>query len=119
MLVVGTGKVALQSEGLLEAGASVTVVAPDWDWDREFDGIGPDDLKVTELLARVTTEAMEVILAMNPNVEGEATTLYLTKLLRPFGMKLTRIARGIPVGTELEFADDATLSRALASRTEL
>lgn len=81
-----------------------------------LDGIGPDDLKIRELLQRISGEVQEVILALNPNVEGEATTLYLTKLLKPLGVKVTRIARGIPVGGDLEFADEATLTRALEGR---
>jgi recombination protein RecR len=81
-----------------------------------LDGIGPEQLRVNELLGRMTQDVAEVILAMNPNVEGEATTLYLTRLLKPLGPKITRIARGLPVGGELEFADDATLSRALEGR---
>ena len=82
-----------------------------------LDGIGPEDLRIRELLHRVSdTGCEEIILALNPNVEGEATTLYLSKLLKPLGMKITRIARGLPVGTDLEFADEATLSRALEGR---
>jgi recombination protein RecR len=82
-----------------------------------LDGIGPEDLRIKELLHRVSdTGVDEIILALNPNVEGEATTLYLSKLLKPLGMKITRIARGLPVGTDLEFADEATLSRALEGR---
>ncbi len=82
-----------------------------------LDGIGPEDLRVKELLKRVSdSEIEEVILAMNPNVEGEATTLYLSKLLKPLDVKVTRIARGLPVGSDLEFADEATLSRALEGR---
>jgi recombination protein RecR len=82
-----------------------------------LDGIGPDDLRVSELLRRLEgAQIEEVILALNPNVEGEATTLYLSKLLKPLGVKVTRIARGLPVGTSLEFADEATLSRALEGR---
>ena len=84
-----------------------------------LDGIGPEELKVRELLPRITAEVAEVILAMNPNVEGEATTIYLTKLLKPLGVRVTRIARGIPVGGDLEFADEATLSRALEGRVTL
>jgi recombination protein RecR len=84
-----------------------------------LDGIGPDELKVRELLQRITNEMTEVILALNPNVEGEATTLYLTKLLKPLGVKISRIARGIPVGGDLEFADEATLTRALEGRVAL
>jgi recombination protein RecR len=82
-----------------------------------LDGIGPEELRIRELLHRVSdTGVEEIILALNPNVEGEATTLYLSKLLKPLGMKITRIARGLPVGTDLEFADEATLSRALEGR---
>jgi recombination protein RecR len=84
-----------------------------------LDGIGPEELKIRELLGRVTHDVTEVILAMNPNVEGEATTLYLTKLLKPLGPRITRIARGIPVGGDLEFADEATLSRAIEGRIEI
>lgn len=82
-----------------------------------LDGIGPEDLRIRELLHRVSDAGVdEIILALNPNVEGEATTLYLSKLLKPLGMKITRIARGLPIGTDLEFADEATLSRALEGR---
>ncbi len=81
-----------------------------------LDGIGPDDLRIKELLQRCNDDMREIILAMNPNVEGEATTLYLSRLLKPLGIKVTRIARGLPVGSDLEFADEATLSRALEGR---
>ena len=84
-----------------------------------LDGIGPEDLKVRELLNRVNDESAEVILAMNPNVEGEATMIYLTRLLKPLNVKVTRIARGIPVGGDLEFADEATLGRAIEGRVTL
>jgi len=84
-----------------------------------LDGIGPEELKVKELLGRIKGEATEVILAMNPNVEGEATTIYLGRLLKPLGVKVSRIARGIPVGGDLEFADEATLARALEGRITL
>jgi recombination protein RecR len=85
-----------------------------------LDGIGPDDLKVRELLLRLEAGAvLEVILATNPNVEGEATALYLVKLLRPLGVRLTRIARGLPVGGDLEYADQVTLSKALEGRREI
>ncbi|MBM2839603.1 MAG: Recombination protein RecR [Bacteroidetes bacterium] len=84
-----------------------------------LDGVGPEELKVKELLARVTGNISEVILALNPNIEGEATTIYLTKLLKPLGVRVTRIARGLPVGGDLEFADEATLSRALEGRVLL
>ena len=81
-----------------------------------LDGIGPDDLKVKELLPRIDASVREVILAMNPNIEGEATTIYLTRLLKPLGVAVTRLARGIPIGSDLEFADEATLTRALEGR---
>jgi len=84
-----------------------------------LDGIGPEELKIRELLNRVNGEVNEVILAMNPNVEGEATTIYLTRLLKPLGVRVSRIARGLPVGSDLEFADEATLSRALEGRVVL
>jgi recombination protein RecR len=84
-----------------------------------LDGIGPDDLHVRELLDRAAAGVDEIILAMNPNVEGEATTLYLSRLLKPLGMRLTRIARGIPMGSDLEFTDTATISRAFEGRIAL
>ena len=85
-----------------------------------LDGIGPDDIKVRELLARLDAGGVtEVILATNPNVEGEATALYLAKLLPPLGLRVTRIARGLPVGGDLEYADQVTLSKALEGRREI
>lgn len=84
-----------------------------------LDGIGPEDIRARELVARITPGTSEVILAMNPNVEGEATTIYLSRLLKPLGVKVTRIARGIPVGGDLEFTDEATLARALEGRISL
>ena len=81
-----------------------------------LEGITPEQLRVKELLKRLGGEVKEVILAMNPDVEGEATTIYLGNLLRPLGIKVTRIARGVPVGGDLEFADEATLVRALEGR---
>ena len=84
-----------------------------------LDGIGPDDLKIKELLARTGPSVTEIILALNPNVEGEATTIYLSRLIKPLGVKLTRLARGIPVGGDLEFADELTLARALEGRVEV
>ncbi len=82
-------------------------------------GIGPDDLKIRGLLARVADGAVdEVILATNPTVEGEATALYLARLLRPLGVKVTRIAMGIPVGSDLEYADEVTMTRAMEGRRE-
>ncbi len=81
-----------------------------------LEGVGPDRLKVKELLSRLKEGVSEVILAMNPDVEGEATTIYLSNLLKPLGIKVTRIARGVPVGGDLEFADEATLVRALEGR---
>jgi recombination protein RecR len=85
-----------------------------------MDGIGPDDLKIGELLSRLRSgEVTEVILATNPNLEGEATAMYLTRLLRPLGPKVTRLARGLPVGGDLEYADDVTLTRAIEGRQEV
>ncbi|HOX85785.1 MAG TPA: recombination mediator RecR [bacterium] len=84
-----------------------------------LDGIGPDDLHVKELLQRLDDSVHEVIVATNPSTEGEATALYLAKLIKPLAIKLTRIARGIPVGADLEHADEMTLSRALEGRAEI
>ena len=85
-----------------------------------MDGIGPDEIRVKELLTRVhDNDVKEIILALNPSVEGEATSLYLTKLLKPFGVKVSRIAFGIPLGSELEYADELTLIRALDARQEM
>ncbi len=83
-------------------------------------GIGPDQLKIKGLLARLTSgDVTEVILATNPNVEGEATALYLARLLKPLGVKVTRIAMGVPVGSDLEYADDVTMHKALEGRREV
>ncbi len=85
-----------------------------------IDGIGPDDIRIKELLFRINqNDIKEVILALNPSVEGEATSLYLGKLLKPFNIKITRIAFGLPLGSELEYADEMTLARALDGRVEL
>ncbi|WP_048569981.1 recombination mediator RecR [Clostridium cylindrosporum] len=82
-------------------------------------GIGPDDIKIKELVTRMTPEVKEVILATNPNVEGEATAMYISRLLKPLGIKVTRIAHGIPVGGDLEYTDEVTITRALEGRREL
>ena len=82
-------------------------------------GIGPDDLKIKGLLARVGDGVTEVILATNPNVEGEATAIYLARLLKPLGVKVTRIAMGVPVGSDLEYADEVTMHKALEGRREV
>ena len=85
-----------------------------------MDGVGPDDIRIKELLARVTAvDVREVIMATNPNLEGEATAMYIAKLLAPFGVKTTRLAHGIPVGGDLEYADEVTLTRALEGRHEI
>jgi recombination protein RecR len=85
-----------------------------------MDGIGPDDLKIKELLQRLKAGSVsEVILATNPNLEGEATAMYLQRLLSPFGVRLTRLARGLPVGGDLEYADEVTLTHALEGRREM
>ena len=82
--------------------------------------VGPDDIKIKELLVRVAeNDIQEVIMATNPDTEGEATAMYLSRLLKPFNVKVTRLAYGIPVGSNLEFADDATLNRAIEGRTEM
>lgn len=84
-----------------------------------LDGVGPEQLKVQELLAQLQSGAVEeVILATNPTVEGEATALYLSRLLKPFGLRISRIAQGIPMGGDLEYADQVTLARALAGRRD-
>ncbi|MEF3303239.1 recombination mediator RecR [Paenibacillus sp. GYB003] len=85
-----------------------------------MEGIGPDEIRVAELLRRLSDEKVqELILATNPNVEGEATAIYLSRLVKPFGLKVTRIAHGLPVGGDLEYADEVTLSKALEGRREL
>ena len=82
-------------------------------------GIGPDDLKIKSLLARVSSGVTEVILATNPNVEGEATAIYLARLLKPLGVKVTRIAMGVPVGSDLEYTDEVTMHKAMEGRREV
>lgn len=85
-----------------------------------IDGIGPDQLRVRELIERIGVgEVIEVVLATNPNVEGETTAVYLAKLLKPLGVRVTRIASGLPVGGDLEYADEVTLGRALECRREM
>ncbi len=84
------------------------------------EGIGPDDLKIHELLERLRSEPVkEIILATNPTMEGEATAMYIARQVRPFGVKVTRLARGLPVGGDLEYADGVTLTRAMEGRQEL
>jgi recombination protein RecR len=82
-------------------------------------GIGPDDLKIRGLLTRIGVGVNEVILATNPNVDGEATAIYLARLLKPLGVKVTRIAMGVPVGSDLEYADEVTMNRAMEGRREV
>jgi len=85
-----------------------------------MDGIGPDDLKIKELLKRIEDGGVEeVILATNPNLEGEATAMYIHRLLAPLGVRVTRLARGLPIGADLEYADEVTLTRALEGRQEI
>lgn len=85
-----------------------------------MDGIGPDDLHIRELMARLSAEPVqEVVLATNPNVEGETTAAYLSRLIKPLGVRVTRLASGLPVGGDLEFADEVTLARAIEARREL
>ena len=85
-----------------------------------MDGIGADDIRIKELLSRLTDETVkEVILALSPSVEGEATSLYLSKLIKPFGIKISRIAFGLPVGADLEYTDEITIARAIEGRREI
>ena len=84
-----------------------------------LDGIGADELKVKELVARLDGRVKEIILATNPNVEGEATALFLSKLIKPLGVKVSRIARGLPMGSDLDLADEVTLSKAIEGRVEI
>ena len=84
-----------------------------------MDGIGPDDIKIKELISRLTPEVTEVIMATNPTVEGEATAMYIARLLKGMGITVTRIAHGIPVGGDIEFADEVTLARAMEGRREI
>ena len=82
-----------------------------------MDGVGPNDIRIKELLARVNAgDVKEVIMATNPDVEGEATAMYIAKILKPLGVIVTRLAHGIPIGSELEYTDEVTLSRALLER---
>jgi len=85
------------------------------------DGIGPNDIRIKELLERIGSgdTVKEIILATNPDVEGEATAMYITRLIKPLGIKVTRLAHGIPIGTDLEYADEMTLSRAFIDRKTL
>lgn len=85
-----------------------------------MDGIGPEDIKIPELLKRLQDDTIqEVIIATNPTIEGEATAMYMSRLIKPTGIKVTRIAHGLPVGGDLEYADEVTLSRAIEGRREL
>ena len=84
-----------------------------------MNGIGPEDIKIKELLERLREDVKEIIIATNPRVEGEATAIYLSKLIKPIGIKVTRIAHGIPVGGDLEYTDEVTLSKALDGRREI
>jgi recombination protein RecR len=85
-----------------------------------LEGVGPGDIRIKELLGRLADETVkEVIMATNPNVEGEATAMYIARLLKPMGIKVTRIAHGLPVGGDLEYADEVTLSKAMENRREI
>lgn len=84
-----------------------------------LEGIGPNQLKIQELVAKIKPEVEEVVLATDPNVEGEATAMYLARVLKPIGVKVTRMAHGMPVGSDLEYVDEVTLSKALEGRREL
>lgn len=84
-----------------------------------MDNIGPQDIRITELMARLSGDVDEVIMATNPTVEGEATATYISRMIKPMGIKVTRLAYGLPAGSALEYADDVTLQRALENRNEL
>ncbi len=85
-----------------------------------MDGVGPNDIRIKELLSRVSDGTVtEVIMATNPDVEGEATAMYVAKILKPLGINVTRLAHGIPIGSELEYTDEVTLSRALLERKSI
>ena len=84
-----------------------------------MDGVSPEDIKIKELISRLTPQVTEVIMATNPTVEGEATAMYIARLLKPMGIKVTRIAHGIPVGGDIEYADEVTLTRAMEGRREI
>lgn len=84
-----------------------------------MDGMGPEDIRIKELVPRINDNVKEVIVATNPTVEGEATSMYISKLLKPLGVKVTRIAHGLPVGGDLEYADEITLTRAMEGRREI
>ena len=85
-----------------------------------MDGVGPNDIRIKELIARIGSEEVEeVILATNPDIEGEATATYIARILKPMGVRCTRIAHGVPVGSDLEYADEVTLSKAMEGRREL
>ena len=85
-----------------------------------MDGVGPDDIRIKELVARLASEPVsEVILATNPDIEGEATATYIARLLKPMGVRVTRIAHGVPVGSDLEYADEVTLSKAMEGRRDM
>jgi recombination protein RecR len=85
-----------------------------------MDGIGPEDLKINELIARLRNGTVqELIMATNPNLEGEATTMYIGRQVSPMGVRVTRLARGLPTGADVEYADDVTLARALENRQEV
>ena len=84
-----------------------------------MEGVGPNDIRVKELLSRIDGSVKEVIMATNPDVEGEATAMYIARLLKPLGVNVTRLAHGIPIGSEIEYTDDVTLSRALLERKSI
>jgi len=83
-----------------------------------LDGIGPDEINIKNLISRLNEDVTEVILATNPTIEGEATAVYISRLIKPLGIKVTRIAHGIPVGGDIEYADELTLMRAMEGRRE-
>ena len=84
-----------------------------------MDGIGPEDINIKELMKRLDEDVKEVILATNPTIEGEATAIYISRLIKPMGIKVTRIAHGIPIGGDIEYTDEITLIKALEGRREI
>ena len=123
-LLSGCGQAASSSEGASSASSGDTLLNL-YTWEGMFpqdvlDGITAEQLTVKELLARLGDDTVkEVIMAMNPTVEGDATAMYLAKLIKPLGIKVTRLAYGLPTGSSLEYADESTLYRALSGRGEL
>ena len=104
--------IVTKSSGLLHAAPPISAISP-------MLGIGPEDIKLKELIGRLQGDVKEVIIATNSSLEGETTAMYISKLIKPTGIKVSRIASGVPVGGDLEYIDEVTLLRALEGRTEL